>query len=181
MEVECLLVVVEVEVRVSQLRVDGGQGSHVAGPHLDGCFEEGDSSCEVASLAQALPLERQFETRTAVPRRWIHGCVRRAASGSGGARGRHVAGQSGSRSTKATEQKGREGSLSPCIPVTAVNADSLLQPSSRGDRRPSYSVTSPLASCLRRHSQPSFRNLFTSTSSSSSSCYVQTTTLKRTS
>lgn len=51
-----LVVLLEVEVGISQLAVDGTEDLKVLSPHLDGRFKQGDAGPVVASLAEPLPL-----------------------------------------------------------------------------------------------------------------------------
>ena len=55
-------VLLQVEICVAQLTVDGTESLQVLRPHLHCCFEEGCPSFEVPSLAQALSFQGQFQT-----------------------------------------------------------------------------------------------------------------------
>lgn len=56
-------VLLEVEVGVPQLAVDGAEDLKVLRSHLDGRFKQGDAAPVVASLAEPLPLQSQIQTR----------------------------------------------------------------------------------------------------------------------
>lgn len=60
MELQCLGIVLQVEVSISQLAVDGAEHLQVLRAHLDGRLEEGDTGEIVSQLAEALPLQGQF-------------------------------------------------------------------------------------------------------------------------
>lgn len=59
-ELQGLRVVVEVEVGISQLAVDGTEHLQVLCAHLDGSFKEGDPCSVVAHLAEPLSLQCQL-------------------------------------------------------------------------------------------------------------------------
>lgn len=61
MELLGLGIVVQVEVRVAQLAVDGAQHLQVLGSHLDGSFEEGDACSVVAHLTESLALQSELQ------------------------------------------------------------------------------------------------------------------------
>lgn len=62
-ELERLGVVLQVEVGVAQLAVDGAEDLQVLRPDLDGGLEEGDASTVITRLAQTLSLQCQLQTR----------------------------------------------------------------------------------------------------------------------
>ena len=54
-------VVMQVEVRIAQLAVDGAEHLQVLCAHLDGRLEEGDTRSVVAHLTEPLTLQRQLQ------------------------------------------------------------------------------------------------------------------------
>lgn len=62
-ELECFVIVLQVEVGVSQLAVDGAEDLQVLRPDLDGGLEEGDACPVIASFTQTLSFQRQLQTR----------------------------------------------------------------------------------------------------------------------
>lgn len=66
-ELERFGVVLQVEVGVAQLTVDGAEDLQVFRPYLDGGLEEGDACAVIACLTQTLALQRQLQTRRLHP------------------------------------------------------------------------------------------------------------------
>lgn len=58
-----LSVVVQVEVGISQLAVDGTEDLEVLGTDLDGRLEKGDASIVVSHLAKSLSFQGELQTR----------------------------------------------------------------------------------------------------------------------
>lgn len=56
-------VLLQVEIGIAQLAVDGTESLQVLCPHLHGCFEEGCPSFEVPCLTQALSFQGQLQAR----------------------------------------------------------------------------------------------------------------------
>lgn len=56
-------VLLQVEIGIAQLAVDGTESLQVLCPHLHGCFEEGCPSFEVPCLTQTLSFQGQLQAR----------------------------------------------------------------------------------------------------------------------
>lgn len=56
-------VVLQVEVGIAQLAVDGAEDLQVLRPYLDGGLKEGDTCSVITRLTQTLSLQRQLQTR----------------------------------------------------------------------------------------------------------------------
>lgn len=73
MVLQGFVVLLQVEVGVPQLAVDGAEDLQVFRPHLDGRLEEGDAGAVLARLAEPLALQRQVQTRRLHPAggKWV--------------------------------------------------------------------------------------------------------------
>lgn len=60
-ELQGLGIVMQVEVGIAQLAVDGTEYLQVLRAHLDGSFKEGDACSVVAHLTEPLALQRQLQ------------------------------------------------------------------------------------------------------------------------
>lgn len=60
-ELQGLSVVMQVEVGIAQLAVDGTEHLQVLCAHLDGSFKEGDACSVVAHFTEPLALQRQLQ------------------------------------------------------------------------------------------------------------------------
>lgn len=60
-ELQSLSVVMQVEVGIAQLAVDGTEHLQVLCAHLDGSFKEGDACSVVAHFTEPLALQRQLQ------------------------------------------------------------------------------------------------------------------------
>lgn len=61
MELQSLGVIMQVEVSIAQLAVDGTEHLQVLRAHLDGSFEKGNTCSVVPRLTEPLALQRQLQ------------------------------------------------------------------------------------------------------------------------
>lgn len=72
MKIQCFLIVVQVEISISQLGIDRWQGSHVRRAHFNRCLKERDPTSKITTLTQSFSFQSQFQTGAAVPWSRVH-------------------------------------------------------------------------------------------------------------